>query len=90
MDLATYPLCSGSTIAFLQTGSAFVSVLCNPEETMERRMKCTWRGDDLMVKELLFQRLEDVSQLFLSSQSSSSITIVPLSNAHDSNFFQQD
>lgn len=46
-------------------------------------MKYTWRGDDLMVRELLFQRLEDVRQLFLSSQSSS-ITIVPLSNAHDS------
>lgn len=67
----------------------FCVCLCNPEETMERRMKCTWRGDDLMVKELLFQRLEDVSQLFLSSQSSS-ITIVPLSNAHDSKLFQQD
>lgn len=42
-----------------------------------------------MGKELLFQRLEDVSQLFLSSQSSS-ITIVPSSNARDSKLFQQD
>lgn len=88
MDLATFPLFSGSTIGFLQKGSVFVSV-CATLKKPWREDWNIWRGDDLMGRELLFQRLEDVCQLFLSSQSSS-ITIVPSSNARDSKLFQQD
>lgn len=62
MDLATFPLFSGSTIGFLQKGSVFVSV-CATLKKPWREDWNIWRGDDLMGRELLFQRLEDVCQL---------------------------